>query len=201
MKIKLQSDESGRRSVFLTPQVDVYVNVKYIRPMSAVPQSADAEVSSTGMSSPDPDYQAKVRDSFDRQAAMTLVGATMTHLEPGLCEVSLPYRADLTQQHGFIHGGIVGMIADSACGYAGFSMMPPGASVLTVEYKINMLSPGMGEKLIARGKVLKAGKSLVITQCEVFAVQNGEHKLAAVMQQTLMVMHGRSDHAQAPNAR
>jgi uncharacterized protein (TIGR00369 family) len=159
--------------------------------MSAVPKSA--EPANAGMTSPDSNFEAKVRDSFARQAAMTLIGAVMTRLEPGFCEVTLPYRADLTQQHGFIHGGVVGMIADSACGYAGYSMMPPGGSVLTVEYKINMLSPGQGDKLIARGKVLKAGRSLVITQCDVFAVQNGAEKLAAVMQQTLMVMHGRSD--------
>jgi len=180
--------------------------------MSALPFSAPQSAASidgaaggaatSGFVSPDPDYAAKVQDSFNRQAAMTLIGATLTRLAPGSCEVSLPYRADLTQQHGFIHGGIVGMIGDSACGYAGFSMMPPGASVLTVEYKINMLSPGQGERLIARGKVLKAGKSLVITQCEVFAVQNGAEKLVAVMQQTLMVMHSRSDgaHDQAAQA-
>ena len=163
--------------------------------------NAAGAIASSGLVSPDPDYAVKVRDSFDRQAAMTLIGASMTRLEAGFCEVQLPYRADLTQQHGFIHGGIVGMIADSACGYAGYSMMPAGASVLTVEYKINMLSPGKGERLVARGRVLKPGKSLVVTQCEVFAVQNGAEKLAAVMQQTLMVMHGRKDyptgHAQA----
>lgn len=192
MKINSSSGSQGwQGAAFLTPQIDVYVNVKYIQTMSAVPKPAEPAASS--LASPDPDYAAKVRDSFARQPAMTLIGAAMTHLEPGFCEVTLPYRADLTQQHGFIHGGIVGMIADSACGYAGYSMMPPGGSVLTVEYKINMLSPGMGDKLIARGKVLKAGKSLVITQCDVFAVQNGAEKLAAVMQQTLMVMHGRSD--------
>ena len=144
----------------------------------------------------DPLYAARVRDSFARQPAMALIGATLTELSPGYCEVRLPFRQDLTQQHGFIHGGVVGMIADSACGYAGYSMMPADASVLSVEYKINMLSPGRGEMLIARGQVLKPGKSLVIAQCNVFAVQNGAEKLIAVMQQTLMVMHGRSDHAQ-----
>ncbi len=144
---------------------------------------------------PDPDYDAKVRGSFARQGAMTLIGARMSALEPGYCELRLPYREDLTQQHGFVHGGVVGMIADSACGYAGYSMMPADASVLTVEYKINMLSPAQGEEMIARGRVVKPGKTLVITQCEVFAVQNGAEKMVALMQQTLMVMHGRSDHA------
>jgi len=149
----------------------------------------------TGFTSPDPDYVSKVRDSFNRQAAMRLIGATVTAVQPGFCEARLEYHADLTQQHGFVHGGVVGMIADSACGYAGYSMMPPGTSVLTVEYKINMLSPAIGEALIARGRVIKPGKTLVITQCEVFAVQNGTEKLVALMQQTLMVMHGRKDHA------
>ena len=94
---------------------------------------------------PDPGYAARVRDSFGRQAAMRSIGATLTRLEPGYADVTLPYREDLTQQHGFIHGGITGMIADSACGYAGYSLMPADASVLTVEYKINMLAPGAGE--------------------------------------------------------
>ena len=143
---------------------------------------------------PDPDFAARVRDSFDRQAAMRLIGARLSHLEPGYADVTLPYRDDLTQQHGFVHGGITGMIADSACGYAGYSLMPAGASVLTVEYKINMLSPAHGDTLIARGRVIKPGKTLVITQCNVFAMHNGAEKLCAVMQQTLMVMHGRSDH-------
>jgi len=143
---------------------------------------------------PDPGFAARVRDSFDRQAAMRLIGASLSHLEPGCADVTLPYRDDLTQQHGFVHGGITGMIADSACGYAGYSLMPAGASVLTVEYKINMLSPAQGDTLIARAHVIKPGKTLVVTQCEVYAVHNGAEKLCAVMQQTLMVMHGRSDH-------
>jgi uncharacterized protein (TIGR00369 family) len=144
----------------------------------------------------DPGYAARVRGSFDRQAAMRTIGATLSRLEPGYAEIRLPYREDLTQQHGFIHGGITGMIADSACGYAGYSIMPADASVLTVEYKINMLAPGAGELLIAHGRVLKPGRSLVITQCDVFAVKDNEEKLCAVMLQTLMVMHGVSDHPQ-----
>lgn len=164
--------------------------------MSAQPFSAPASAPGTtsGFASPDPDFAAKVHGSFARQAAMNLIGATFSCTNAGYTEVRLPYRDDLTQQHGFIHGGIVGMIADSACGYAGYSMMPPGASVLTVEYKINMLAPGVGDELIARSKVIKPGKTLVITQCEVHAVQGGVEKLCALMQQTLMVMHGQSDY-------
>jgi len=97
----------------------------------------------------DPNYERRVRDSFARQAAMTLIGATMTHVEPGRCEIELPVREELTQQHRFVHGGVVGMIADSAGGYAAFTLMPADASVLTVEFKINMLAPAKGERLLA----------------------------------------------------
>ena len=142
---------------------------------------------------PNPDYAARTRDSFARQPAMALIGAAITALEPGFCEVTLPHRHDLTQQHGFIHGGVTGMLADSASGYAGFTLMPLDASPLTVEYKINMLNPAHGDKLIARARVVKAGKTLVITQCEVFAVKHNLEKHCATMQQTLIVMRGVPD--------
>ena len=142
---------------------------------------------------PNPDYAARTRDSFARQPAMVLIGASITALEPGFCEVTLPHRDDLTQQHGFIHGGVTGMLADSASGYAGFTLMPLDASPLTVEYKINMLNPAHGDKLVARARVVKAGKTLVITQCEVFAVKDSQEKHCATMQQTLIVMRGVPD--------
>lgn len=138
----------------------------------------------------DPDYERRVRDSFARQAAMTLIGATMTRVEPGRCEIELPVRDDLTQQHKFVHGGVVGMIADSAGGYAAFTLMPAGAGVLTVEFKINMLAPAKGERLIARGEVLKPGRTLSIVRADVWAVEAGRETLIAAIQQTLMVMHG-----------
>lgn len=141
----------------------------------------------------DPDFERRVRASFARQAAMGLIGATMTAVEPGRCTIELPVRTDLTQQHGFVHGGIVGMIADSAGGYAAFTLMPADASVLTVEYKINMLAPAKGERLVAVGSVLKPGRTLSIVRADVFAIDAGGEKLIAAMQQTLMVMHGASD--------
>ncbi len=141
----------------------------------------------------DPNYERRVRDSFARQAAMTLIGATMTHVEPGRCEIELPVREELTQQHRFVHGGVVGMIADSAGGYAAFTLMPADASVLTVEFKINMLAPAKGERLLALGSVLKPGRTLSIVRADVFALDNGRETLVAAMQQTLMVMHGVSD--------
>jgi uncharacterized protein (TIGR00369 family) len=137
-----------------------------------------------------PQFAERVRASFARQAAMTLIGASMTDVEPGRCVIELPVRDDLGQQHGYVHGGVVGMIADSAGGYAAFTLMPPDASVLTVEYKINMLAPAAGELLIATGEVLKPGKTLSIVRAEVVAVAGGKRTRVAAMQQTLMVMHG-----------
>lgn len=140
-----------------------------------------------------PDFEARVRTSFANQAAMSLIGARLTTVEPGRCVVELPVRDDLTQQHGFVHGGVLGMIADSAGGYAGFTLMPASASVLTVEYKINMLAPAAGELLVATGEVLKTGRSLSIVRADVIAVQGDRRTHVAAMQQTLMVMHGVAD--------
>jgi len=140
-----------------------------------------------------PEFAERVRDSFARQAAMRLIGARLTQVEPGRCVIELSVRDDLTQQHGFVHGGVVGMIADSAGGYAGFTLMPADASVLTVEYKINMLAPAAGERLIATGEVLKPGRTLSIVRSEVIAVQGEQRLRVAAMQQTLMVMHGVAD--------
>ena len=104
-----------------------------------------------------------------------------------------PARAELTQQKGFVHGGIVGMIADTACGYAAYSLMPAGASLVTVEYKINMLAPGRGERLLARAEVIKSGRTLSITRGEVYAEQGGVQTLCAAMQQTLMMLPDTAD--------
>lgn len=138
----------------------------------------------------DPHWEAKVRASFPRQGAMGLIGAQLTGLSPGWCEIRLPWRPELTQQHGYFHAGIIATAVDSAAGYAGFTLMPADSSVLSVEFKINMLSPGDGELLIATGEVIKAGKTLVITRGDAHIVKNGEIKHCATMQQTLMTMHG-----------
>jgi uncharacterized protein (TIGR00369 family) len=143
--------------------------------------------------SPDPDWEAKIRDSFARQGAMATVGARLVHLEPGHCHIAVDYADAIAQQHGYVHGGVVGMIADSAGGYAGFSMMPPGSSVLTVEYKMNLLAPADGQTILAKGRVLKPGRTLVVTQADVFAIRDGQPKLCATMLQTLMAMAGKSD--------
>ena len=144
----------------------------------------------------DPGFAARVRDSFARQSVMTLIGAELTRVEPGLVEIELPFRADLCQQHGFFHAGMTSTIADSAGGYAAFTLFPAESSVLTTEYKINLLAPAAGERLRAVGRVVKPGRMLTICDVEVFALMNGAEKLCAKLLQTLMTMHGKPDHSQ-----
>ncbi len=141
----------------------------------------------------DPDFEARIRASFDRQGIMHLIGARMTRVEPGLVEIELPFRDDLTQQHGFIHAGIASTIADSAGGYAGLTLFPPDTSVLTVEYKMNLIAPADGEKLIATGRVIKPGRTLTICELEVVAVKDGRSKPCARGLQTLMCLMDRPD--------
>jgi uncharacterized protein (TIGR00369 family) len=137
----------------------------------------------------DPQFASRIRESFARQKAMALIGASLTVVEPGYVEVALPYRDDLTQQKGYVHGGILGMIADTACGYAAFSLMPAGCSLVTVEYKINILTPAKAS-LVAKGQVVKPGRTLTVARAEVYS-QDGSH--VASMQQTLMMLAGRPD--------
>lgn len=140
-----------------------------------------------------PDFAASVAASFDKQNAMQLIRATLEVVEPGRTEIHVPHWEAIEQQHGFVHGGVVGMIADSAAGYAAMTLVPASASVMTVEYKINLVAPAGGEKLIARGQVVRPGKTLIVTHAEVFAVKDGKETLCALMQQTIMVMHGKSE--------
>ena len=137
----------------------------------------------------DSGFERRCRESFARQKAMALIGASLTVVEPGYVEVRLPFRDDLTQQKGFVHCGILGMIADTACGYSAFSLMPAGCSLVTVEYKINILSPGRGS-LVAKGQVIKPGRTLTIARAEVYA-DDGKH--VASMQQTLMMLANTPD--------
>ncbi len=141
----------------------------------------------------DPDFEARVRDSFARQAIMDLIGARLSRVEPGLVEIELPYRADLTQQHGFFHAGITSTIADSAGGYAAYSLMPADASVLTTEFKINLLAPAEGELLRALGRVVKPGRLLTVCEVDVFALKDGTAKPCAKLLETLLCLEGRPD--------
>jgi uncharacterized protein (TIGR00369 family) len=148
----------------------------------------------------DPAYEARVRGSFGRQPFMAHLGARITALAPGFCEITVDYRRELTQQHGFVHGGVLASIADSAAGYAAFSLMPADASVLTVEYKLNLLRPGRGEAMIARGRVVKPGRTLTVVQADVFARSAGGEDQVVSSLQTLMCLAGRSDDASGARA-
>ena len=144
----------------------------------------------------DPHLAERVRASFALQHAMSLIRATVPVVEHGRTEIHLPHWSGVEQQYGFVHGGVVGMIADSAAGYAAMTMVSLTASVLTVEYKMNLMAPADGDHLVARGKVVRAGRTLIVTQAEVFAVKDGQETQCALMQQTIMVMHGKSEKLQ-----
>ena len=140
-----------------------------------------------------PDSAARVRASFARQGAMATIGASIDAVEPGYCAISLAPGPAVSQQHGYVHAGVIAAIADSAAGYAALSLTPEGSEVLTVEFKVNLLAPAEGERIVAEGFVVKPGRTLCVTRGEVHALHGDKRKLVAVMQQTLMVMHGKDD--------
>ena len=148
-----------------------------------------------------PPYARRVRDCFERQGAMRLIGAELLSVEAGYCAIALAVHPEVTQQHGFVHAGMVSAIVDTAGGFAGYTLFPEGASVLTVEFKLNLLAPARGDRLVAEGFVVKNGRTLSITRGEVHAERGGERTLVALMQQTLMVMHGKNDAPDAHAAR
>jgi len=140
-------------------------------------------------------FAARVIESFARQGAMTLIGAQLVDIAPGYCALAVAPRPEISQQHGFVHAGILATLVDSAGGYAGYSLFPEDSSVLTVEFKLNLLAPAQGERIVAEGFVVKPGRTLTITRGEVHAERAGERVLVAIMQQTLMVMRGKPDRA------
>jgi uncharacterized protein (TIGR00369 family) len=133
-----------------------------------------------------PSFEQQVRQSLAQQSIMNLIGASLSLVQPGVVEIILPYRQDLTQQNGYLHAGIVTTIADSACGYAAFTLMPAGSEVLSVEFKVNLLRPAKGENFLARAEVIKAGKTLTVVRADVFAVSEDKRTLVATMQGTMM---------------
>ena len=141
------------------------------------------------------DFAQRVRDSFGRQGAMALIGASMLDVRAGYCSLALVPRPETSQQHGYVHAGILAALVDSAGGYAGYTLFPEDSSVLTVEFKLNLLAPAQGERIIAEGFVVKAGRTLTITRGDVHAERNGVRTLVAIMQQTLMTMQGKADAA------
>lgn len=147
----------------------------------------------SGFQPANPDFAARVRDSFSRQPFMAFIGAELAVVEPGVCEIHLPYRKELTQQHGYVHGGALATLADNAAGYAAFSLMPADASVLTVEYKLNIVRPGLGDRMTARAKVIKAGRTITVVESNVYGVENDKEVMCVTSIQTIMALHGRED--------
>ncbi len=139
----------------------------------------------------DPDFRARIASSFARQTAMATLGITLERVEAGEVELAMPYSAALTQQHGFIHAGIMATALDSACGYAGFSLMPAEAAVLTIEFKTNLLAPAKGERFTFLGRVVKPGRTVTVCEARAFAHDGGGAKLVATMTATLMAIIGR----------
>ena len=143
-------------------------------------------------SSRDPNYEARVRASFAAQKFMATIGASLDRISPGEVVISLPFRDDLTQQHGFLHAGVIGAIADSACGYAALSLMEPVAAVLSVEYKLNLLAPATGTRLVATGRVVRPGQTLTVCSAEVHAIGAESEVLVALMQSTMIALPDRA---------
>jgi len=142
----------------------------------------------------DPDFEQRVRASYARQAAMATLGARLARVEPGHVVIELPFRADLTQQHGFLHAGVVTSVMDSACGYAALTLMERDAAVLSVEFKVNLLAPARGELFRASGRVVRAGRTLTVVAGELRAVEAaGEGALVAMMTGTMMAVRDRPD--------
>jgi uncharacterized protein (TIGR00369 family) len=135
-----------------------------------------------------PTFAEEIQQSFNQQTVMALIGAGLTRVEPGLVEITLPYRADLAQQHGYLHAGIVTTIADSACGYAAYSLMPPNSEVLSVEFKVNLLRPAKGEMFSALAEVVKSGKTLTVVRADVFGLDEDRRDLIATMLGTMICL-------------
>jgi uncharacterized protein (TIGR00369 family) len=141
----------------------------------------------------DPSYEQRVRSSFERQQAMKTIGAVLAQVEPGRVVIELPYSQALTQQHGFMHAGMIATALDSACGYAAFSLMAHDAAVLTIEYKINLVAPGKGQLFRMEGEVIRPGRTITVVEGRAYAIDDGKDKLIATMTATEMAIVGRDD--------
>lgn len=146
----------------------------------------------------DPDFEARTRASFGRQRFMTWLGAVLERVEPGHCTIRLPAKADLGQQHGYVHAGVTAAIADSAAGYAAYTLFPANSSVLTVEFKINLLAPADAEELLAQAHVVRRGRTVTVVQSDVYGLKGGTEKHVASMQGTMMCLHDTPDARPGP---
>lgn len=141
----------------------------------------------------DPGFAERARSSFPRQKLMSTLGARLTHVAPGVCEIELPFREDLTQQHGYLHAGVVTAVVDSACGYAALTLMAPDAGVLSVEFKVNLLAPAAGELLVARARVVRSGRTLTVVSGDAFMKHGSEERHVFTMLATMIAVHDRSE--------
>lgn len=137
-------------------------------------------------------YKKKIEDSFNKQQFMEYIHAKLIEVKPGFCEIHVPYNSNLTQQNGFFHAGVIGTIADNVAGYAGFSLMEEHSSILTVEFKLNLISPANGDLLIGRGHVVKSGKTLTICRSDIYIISQNREKLCAIAQSTLIQLPSQS---------
>jgi uncharacterized protein (TIGR00369 family) len=145
----------------------------------------------TGFTARDPDFAARVERSFARQTMMATIGASLLRVAPGEVDIALAVAPHIFQQHGFIHGGAITSVADSAAGYAALTLMEAGAGILAVEFKINLLAPGRGERLVAEGRVVRPGRTLTVSQANVYAERDGRREAVALLTATLMRLEGR----------
>ncbi|MBD8665008.1 PaaI family thioesterase [Rhizobium sp. CFBP 8752] len=139
------------------------------------------------------DFRERIRQSFDRQGAMAMLDAELTRVEQAMIEIELPYSEKLTQQHGFLHAGVISAALDTACTYAAYTTIAPDASILTIEFKVNLLSPGRGERFLFRGEITKPGSTIIVADGRGYAISDGPAKLIASMTASMMVIRGRQD--------
>jgi len=159
--------------------------------VSSVARKAIERARVTAHQPKDPNFEQRVRDSFAKQQFMATIGATLARVEPGEVDLSLEKRDALTQQHGFLHAGVLASAADSACGYAALSLMPTGAAVLS-EFKINMLAPATGDRFVARGRVIRAGRTVTVCWGEVASYVGDAERIVATMVATMMTITDRA---------
>lgn len=141
----------------------------------------------------DPNFSKKVLTSFSKQRVMQTIGAELLEVKPGAVTIRLPFNLELTQQHEFIHAGIIATVLDSACGYAAFSLMPVDAEILSIEFKTNLLAPAKGEFFMAKAQVVKSGRNISVAEGSLLAINQNKEKLVATMTGTMMAVYGRKD--------
>ncbi len=139
------------------------------------------------------DFRQRIRQSFSRQGAMDMLGAELAQVEQAMVEIEMPFDQRLTQQHGFLHAGVISAALETTCTYAAYTTIAPEESVLTIEFKVNLMSPGRGERFLFRGEITKPGSTIIVADGRGYAIGDGPAKLIASMTSTMMIIRGRQD--------